>query len=138
MPFTYWVMVFCVSFLVYLLLDLVWLGYLAGPYYREKLDFFLTSDPRMSPAFLFYIFFVLGNVFFVTRPILESPTMREFLFRGGLYGLVTYGTYDLTNYATVRDWPLSVTILDLGWGIMISFLVSVSGYYTAVYLPYVT
>lgn len=138
MPLSYWLMTFCVSFLVYLLLDLIWLGYLAGPYYREKLDAFLASDPRMAPAFLFYLLFVLGNVVFVTRPIFESPTLREFLFRGSLYGLVTYGTYDLTNYATVRDWPISVTVIDLIWGIMISLFVSASGYYTAVYLPYIT
>ncbi len=138
MPFSHWLMVFCVSFLAYILLDLIWLGYVAGSYYREKLDHFLASDPRMVPALLFYLLFVLGNVFFVTRPILESPTIREFLFRGCLYGLVTYGTYDLTNYATVRDWPVSVTILDLLWGVMISFIVSALGYYTAVYLPYVT
>jgi len=134
----FWLMIFCVSFLVYLLLDLIWLRYVAGSFYQEQLSFLLTTEPRMTPALPFYVLFVLGNIVFVTKPVLTEPSLNEFLVRGRLYGLVSYGTYDLTNYSTVEGWPLAVTVLDLTWGIGISLLVSAAGYYTGVYLPYVT
>lgn len=138
MPLAFWLMVFCISFLVYLLLDLVWLRYVAGPYYQKQLDFLLAPEPRLAPALLFYVLFVLGNLVFVTGPVLNAPSLNDFFFRGSLYGLVTYGTYDLTNYSTVDGWPVGVTLLDLTWGVSISLLVSAAGYYTGVYLPYVT
>lgn len=138
MSLAFWLMIFCVSFMVYLLLDLIWLRYVAGSFYQEQLDFLLAPQPRMTPALLFYVLFVLGNLVFVTKPVLTAPSLSEFLFRGCLYGLVTYGTYDLTNYSTVEGWPVVVTVLDLTWGVGISLLVSGAGYYTGVYLPYVT
>jgi uncharacterized membrane protein len=138
MSLAFWLMIFCVSFMVYLLLDLIWLRYVAGSFYQEQLDFLLAPEPRMTPALLFYVLFVLGNLVFVTKPVLTTPSLNEFLFRGCLYGLVTYGTYDLTNYSTVEGWPVVVTALDLTWGVGISLLVSGAGYYTGVYLPYIT
>lgn len=138
MSLAFWLMIFCVSFLVYLLLDLIWLRYVAGSFYQKQLDFLLATEPRLGPALLFYVLFVLGTMMFVTKPVLNAPSLKGFLFRGCLYGLVTYGTYDLTNYSTVEDWPVIVTVLDLAWGVAISLLVSAAGFYTGVYLPYIT
>lgn len=126
--------VYCVSFMVFLLVDLVWLKYLAGPFYRRKLDPLLMDRARMTPALIFYLLFVLGNLVFVVRPSLVSGSPGDLVFRGVLYGVVCYGTYDLTNYATLEDWPLSVTLLDLTWGAFISTTVAVSGYFTGLYL----
>jgi uncharacterized membrane protein len=128
MDFKLAVMVYCVSFLIFLVVDLIWLRYLAGWYYRDKLEDFLADTPKILPALLFYALFVLGNLVFVVIPSLSHEIGVSLWARASLYGVVSYGTYELTNYSALKDWPISVTLIDLLWGVFISNLVALSGY----------
>jgi uncharacterized membrane protein len=132
------VMVYCISFLIFLLVDLIWLRYLAGWFYREKLEAFLADTPKIWPALAFYALFVLGNVVFVVMPVLHGEIGIPLWARASLYGVVSYGTYELTNYSALKNWPISVTIIDLLWGVFISNLVALSGYYSVEMLRVLT
>lgn len=120
--------------MVFLMVDLLWLKYIAGPFYQSSLGDLLSDSPRMTPALIFYLLFVLGNCWFVVRPALEAQMMVKIWFPGVLYGLISYGTYDLTNYSALKNWPLSVTVIDISWGILISCFTALVGYYSGILL----
>lgn len=88
----------------------------------------LRSNPNWSAAVVFYLLFVLGLLVFVIVPSLESGSTKMVLILGALFGLITYATYDLTNLATVKDWPLVVTVVDLLWGGILATSVSYLGF----------
>ena len=91
----------------------------------------MKSDINWYAAGVFYLLFIAGLVTFVITPAIEKHSPVHALVFGALFGLVTYSTYDLTNLATLKDWPLTVTIADLAWGMILSALVSVIVYYIA-------
>ncbi|MFB6347815.1 MAG: DUF2177 family protein [bacterium] len=126
---------FLVSFLFYLAVDLIWLRYVAGPFYRRELSTLLSEEPRMLPALLFYVLFVFGNILLVVEPALFRDSLRMLLFRGGFYGLVCYATYDLTNLATLDKWTIKVSLVDMTWGVCISMAISLVGFYFATTAP---
>lgn len=111
---------FFVSFGVFLVIDLVWLGVVAKNLYAEKLGYLMTPKVNFAAAFIFYAIFVVGMMFFVINPALAKNSWQIALFTGMFFGFVTYATYDLTNLATIRDWPLTITIIDLIWGTSLS------------------
>lgn len=123
-------MVYFSCFLVFLVVDMVWIGYVAGPFYRANLGDIISEEFRIVPALIFYALFVLGMVTLVVFPSLDRSSV-VLLGRAGLFGLVCYATYELTNYSTIQEWPLSVVAFDLGWGVGISCLVSYVGYWLA-------
>lgn len=100
----------------FLAIDAVWLGLVAPVFYRAQIGHLMAEMANLPAAGLFYLLFVAGLVFFVVEPSLRQGTIGEAFVRGGLFGLVTYATYDLTNLATLRDWPLLVTVVDMVWG----------------------
>jgi len=91
----------------------------------------MRPDVNWTAAIIFYLLFIAGLVLFVISPSLEGQSWVKALVYGALFGLVTYSTYDLTNLATVKDWPLIVTIVDLVWGTVLSASVSVVSYFIA-------
>lgn len=107
---------FFITLVVFLGVDMIWLGVVARKLYSEKLGYIMTSGPKWWAAILFYLVFVIGLQFFVLYPALEKQQLFYALFTGMFFGLVTYATYDLTNLATLKDWPLIITIIDLIWG----------------------
>lgn len=111
---------FFVSFGVFLVIDLVWLGVVAKNLYAEKLGYLMAPKVNFAAAFIFYAIFVVGMMFFVINPALAKNSWQIALFTGMFFGFVTYATYDLTNLATIRDWPLTITIIDLIWGTSLS------------------
>jgi uncharacterized membrane protein len=82
-------------------------------------------------AILFYLVFVVGLIVFVITPALEKNSWVMALLLGALFGFITYATYDLTNLATIKDWPIIVTIIDLVWGTFLAAAVSVVSYFIA-------
>ena len=118
-------LVLLVSFLA---IDTLWLGLVARSFYQRSLGFLLAPDPNWFAAGIFYLLFVAGILFFVVVPGLESGTLKTTLVRAALFGLVTYATYDLTNLATIKDWPLLITVVDLLWGTFLSISVSWVGF----------
>lgn len=116
---------FLVAFLVFLVIDLVWLGLIAKNFYRKHLGFLMSDNVNWTAAIIFYLIFVAGIVLFVVSPALKAESLGHALLYGALFGFVTYATYDLTNLATLDKWPLKITIIDLIWGTFLSTSVSV-------------
>lgn len=122
---------YLLTLLIFLGIDAVWLGLVAPGFYRSQIGHLMADSVNLPAAGLFYLLFVGGMVFFVVGPAVGEGSMRMVILRGALYGLVTYGTYDLTNFATLRDWPLLVTVVDLVWGTLLSTAVSVLSVWAA-------
>lgn len=108
--------IYGMTFLVFFLVDLVWLGVISKNLYRKYLGHLMTPNVNWIAALLFYVLFIAGLVFFVVNPALEKESLRYAILAGGFFGLIAYGTYDLTNLATLKDWPLTITVIDLLWG----------------------
>lgn len=102
--------------LIFFPLDMLWLGRVATSFYKEALGPLLLDQPRIIPAALFYLSHVAGIAFFAVMPNLGSGTPWLAALYGAAFGFVVYGAYDATNYATMRGFPLSVTIVDWLWG----------------------
>jgi len=116
---------------VFFIIDMVWLVLVAKKFYNTHLGFLMRSDINWYAAVIFYLLFIGGLVAFVISPAVEKHSLMHALLYGALFGLITYATYDLTNLATLKDWPLLVTIVDLGWGMVLSASVSVITYLIA-------
>jgi uncharacterized membrane protein len=112
----------------------VWLGLIAKNFYAKHIGFLMTPNVNWMAAIIFYLLFIVGTVVFVITPALEQKSWMHALLYGALFGLITYATYDLTNLATIKDWPLIVTIVDLIWGTVLSASVSLITYLIAVRL----
>lgn len=91
----------------------------------------MSPAPNWAAAILFYLLFIAGVVFFVIQPALEREQWAYALCAGMFFGLITYATYDLTNLATIKQWPVIVTVVDLLWGTVLSGSVSVIAFFAA-------
>jgi uncharacterized membrane protein len=101
---------------VFFLIDMVWLGLVAKSFYRRHLGALMAPKVVWPAAVLFYLLFIAGLIVFAVRPALAAGAPVRALVLGGLLGLLSYATYDLTNLATLKDWPVVVTLVDLVWG----------------------
>jgi uncharacterized membrane protein len=111
-----------------LALDAIWLSTMAERLYRPQLGALLAEEFRAGPAVAFYAIYLFGVVYFSVAPALKIGGWRKAALNGALLGLVAYGTYDLTNQATLRNWPVLVTMLDLVWGAFLTAVSAASGY----------
>ena len=108
------------------ILDATWLGLVAPKFYKKHIGFIMSKSPNWTAAVLFYLVFIAGVTIFVVYPGWHNhQSMIKILILGGLFGLVTYATYDLTNQATLKNWPVIVTFVDLLWGTLLTGVVSV-------------
>lgn len=119
------------ALLVFLALDAVWLGVIASDFYAETLGYLMRENVNFVAAGIFYVFFVAGVVHFVSLPAGRRGGWHWAALNGAFFGLLTYGTYDLTNYATVRDWPFIVVVVDMAWGAFVTATVATCGYIAA-------
>ncbi len=122
---------YAVALPVFFALDMVWLGLLAKNFYRDQLGHLMKSDINWPAATIFYLLFVVGLVLFVITPAIEKNSWLHALLFGALFGLITYATYDLSNLATLKDWPLLVTVVDLAWGATLAASVSSATFFIA-------
>lgn len=109
---------------IFFLIDMIWLGVVAKGFYRRHLGPMLSSKVNWPAAILFYFLFIVGLLVFVIKPALIGREPLKALFFGALFGLISYATYDLSNLATLRNWPLIVTVVDLIWGSVLGGAVS--------------
>jgi uncharacterized membrane protein len=116
---------YAVAFIAFIAIDLVWLGFVANDLYKKHLGFIMRPKPEWTAAIIFYLLYLAGLVFFVISPAVEKQSWRYALLAGMFFGLVTYATYDLTNLATLKDWPFIITLIDLIWGTTLGGLVSI-------------
>jgi uncharacterized membrane protein len=115
--------------MVFLVIDLIWLGLIAKNLYRKYLGSLMSESVNWAAAFLFYLVFIAGIFIFVINPSIEKESAVRAAGMGALFGLVTYATYDLTNYATLKGFPLNIVIIDMIWGMVLTSAVSLAGYY---------
>jgi len=120
-----------ITLFIFLGIDAFWLGLVAPKFYRCQIGHLMAETVNLPVAGLFYLLFVGVLVYFVVEPAIGGEKMRSVIVRGALFGLVTYATYDLSNLATLRDWPLMVTVVDLVWGTVLTATTSVLSVWVA-------
>lgn len=118
----------------FLAIDMLWLGLLAKNFYRQQIGFLMKSEFNWFTAAIFYLIFVTGLVLLVIIPSVEKRSLMHALVYGALLGLVAYSAYDLTNLATLKDWPILVSVIDIAWGATVSAAVSAITYLVAIRL----
>ena len=119
---------FFIAFAVFLGIDMLWLTVIAQKFYKAQIGHLMADKAKLLPAAIFYVLFIAAMVYFVIAPALEHQNLTKLILSAAIFGLVTYATYDLTNMATLKDWPLLVTVVDLAWGTFISLAVSLITY----------
>jgi len=125
---------YLLTFIVFLMIDMLWLGVIAKNIYQKYLGNFLTDNVNWAAAFIFYLIFVVGISIFAVYPAINRGSVYHAILMGALFGFFTYATYDLTNLATLKDWPLTIVIIDIIWGSVLSAIVSLSGFYIVKWL----
>jgi uncharacterized membrane protein len=115
------------TFLVFLGIDLIWLMFIAKDFYKKQIGHLMAEKALLGPAFIFYLLFVVGILVFVVWPNFEKSSMVRIFLMGFLFGAIAYATYDLTNLATLKNWPVIVSVIDIIWGGVLSGTVSVAG-----------
>ena len=127
----YYLKIYLITFITFITVDLLWLGLIANKIYKKYLGFILAENPNWSAAIIFYLLYIVGLVFFVIHPALVKQSWKEALYVGMFFGFITYATYDLTNLATLKNWPVFITIMDLVWGTVLGGSVSLITYLIA-------
>jgi uncharacterized membrane protein len=122
---------FFIALPVFFVIDMMWLVLVAKKFYQEQIGFLMKPDVNWPAAIIFYFLFIAGLVIFVISPAVEKHSWVHALLFGALFGLITYATYDLTNLATLKDWPLLVTVVDLIWGTVLASSISLITYLIA-------
>ncbi|MEA2020391.1 MAG: DUF2177 family protein [Patescibacteria group bacterium] len=102
------------------ILDAIWLGIVSKNFYQKELGSLLRKDINWSPAIIFYLLYPLGITIFALVPVKDTNSLQKAASLGALLGLIAYATYDLSNFATLKDWPISVVITDIFWGIFVT------------------
>jgi uncharacterized membrane protein len=126
------VKLYLIALPVFFAIDMVWLVLVARNFYQKHIGFLMKPDVGWVAAGIFYLLFIAGLVTFVITPAIEKHSWVHAVVFGAFFGLITYATYDLTNLATLKDWPVLVTVVDLIWGMVLSASVSVVTYLIAV------
>ncbi len=114
-----------------LALDAAWLGTMYRRLYKPSLGAVLRDTPFLPPAILFYLLYAFGVTVLVVAGAASSASLSRAIMMGALLGVVAYGTYDLSNFATLRAWPLALTVVDMAWGAFATAIAASAGYFAA-------
>lgn len=124
-----WLLYYGITLTVFMVIDLIWLGFIAKDLYAKYLGYLMADNVNWLAAVVFYLIFIGGVCYFVLYPSLMDKNMTNLIIRAALFGFMTYATYDLTNLATIKEWPINITIIDLIWGTTLSTSVSLISYF---------
>jgi uncharacterized membrane protein len=129
------IMVYATSLVALVLLDAVWL-YAMAHFYRTQLGHVFAESFLLAPAIIFYVFYIAAILYFVVYPYIDTSSSAQssiamVFIRGLLFGAIVYAAYDLTNHATIKQWPILVTVVDIAWGAILTGVVSLIGYLAA-------
>lgn len=114
--------------IVFFAIDLLWLGVVARGLYNKYLGNLLSDQVNWTTAIIFYLLFIVGIFIFAILPAVDKASLSKAIVMGALFGFFTYATYDLTNLATLKDWPLTIVFIDITWGAVLTATVSAAGY----------
>lgn len=120
--------VYSIALIVFFAIDIVWLALVAKNLYQTHIGFLLKENTNWTAAILFYALFIGGLVFFVINPAISKNSWSYALLAGGFFGMVTYATYDMTNLATMKNWPVMITVVDILWGTILNSITAVASY----------
>ena len=134
MPIKKLLLSYALTTLVFFAIDMVWLGLIAKNLYAKHIGSFLSDKVNWSAAITFYLLFIAGIFIFVILPAVEKESWVRATVLGGLFGFIAYATYDLTNLATLKGWPIAIVIIDMTWGFVLTATVSVAGYFIVKWL----
>ena len=123
-----------ISVVVFFAIDFVWLSTATSRIYKPYLGDLLADQPKLGVAAGFYLLYVVGILALAVIPGLQEGSVVGALWRGALFGFLAYATYDLSNLATIRDWPWQVSAIDMVWGTTLNSAVAVASYYAGVWL----
>ena len=115
---------YAAALLTFFLLDMVWLATMARRFYRPTLGDIAISGINLPPAIVFYALYPVGLLIFATIPALRNGSISTAVISGAMFGFFTYATYDLTNHATLRNWTLQLTLVDVAWGTILAAITS--------------
>ncbi|MDP2412222.1 MAG: DUF2177 family protein [Pseudolabrys sp.] len=113
----------------FIIVDAIWLTVMGSRLYRPTLGDILLPDLNTPPAVVFYLIYPIGILVFATLPALKAGSVSPALMYGALFGAMAYATYDLTNFATLRNWTLLISVLDIAWGAIVTAIAAVAAYY---------
>ena len=113
---------------------MLWLGVIAKDIYAKQLGHLLAPTVNWSAALIFYFAYIFGIIYFAVLPGIEKESLKTVLTGAALFGGLAYATYDLTNLATLKDWPLKIVYIDIVWGIVLTSLVATASYYVALWV----
>lgn len=120
--------VYIASLLIFVGVDFIWLGRMGDAFYRPAMGGMAMDGFRLGPAAVFYPLYAFGVLWFAVMPALASQDWKTAALNGLLLGLIGYGVYDLTNQATLKTWPLSLTVVDMAWGSFLTGLTATASY----------
>jgi uncharacterized membrane protein len=121
------------SLVTLLVLDGIWLGLVARTFYRNQLGDLMLPQPNLGIAAIFYLFFAVAIALLAVTPALGAGSLPRALIFGAVLGLAAYGTYDITNLSTLKNWPVLVSFVDMGWGTVVTAASAGGGYAVARY-----
>lgn len=125
---------YAITLVVFLGIDTVWLLSMSTRFYKRQLGDLMRESPNLPVALIFYLLYVLVVLLLVVMPAVEKGSLIQAVGFGALFGLAAYGTYDITNLSTIRDWPAIVAVVDMAWGSTLTGIVSAAGYLVATWL----
>lgn len=120
---------YLITAFLFLGLDFVWLSVVAKSFYFDRLQGHLLAQPKLGAAAGFYAVYVIGVIIFAVAPAMRDQSVGTALLYGALFGFFAYATYDMTNYATLKDWPVSIVLVDIAWGTVLTAVSAGLGYW---------
>jgi uncharacterized membrane protein len=134
MNISFYLKLYALTVPVFFIIDLIWLGVVAKGFYQKNLKYILSPNVNWTAAIIFYLMYIAGILIFAVLPGVAKDSVRHAVVWGALFGFFTYATYDLTNLALLKDWPLNIVVVDILWGVVLCTLVATLSFYIAKWL----
>jgi uncharacterized membrane protein len=134
MGISFYLKLYLLTVPVFFIIDLIWLGVVAKHYYQKNLNYILSPNVNWTAAIIFYLIYIAGILIFAVLPGIAKDSLRHAAVWGALFGFFTYATYELTNLALLKDWPLNIVIVDILWGVVLCSAVATLSFYLAKWL----
>ena len=134
MNISFYLKLYLLTVPVFFIIDLVWLGVVAKGFYQKNLKYILSPNVNWTAAIIFYLMYIAGILIFAVLPGIAKDSLRHAALWGALFGFFTYATYDLTNLALLKDWPLNIVVVDILWGVVLCTVVATLSFYIARWL----
>jgi uncharacterized membrane protein len=131
---SFYLKLYLLSVPVFFLIDLIWLGVVAKSFYQKNLKYILSPNVNWTAAIIFYLIYIAGILIFSVVPAVTKDSLRYAVVWGALFGFFTYATYDLTNLALLKDWPIISVIVDILWGVVLCSTVATLSFFVAKWL----